>query len=77
MELGSQLGLQSRHICPTIHIRNKKPKLYSHLHFAPQRIPMGNHRMEHCQIEINTTSLRVLELVVVETRRQHVGIKVT
>jgi hypothetical protein len=38
---------------------------------------MDNHIMEHRQTKVNTTSLKVSELVVVETRRQHVRIKVT
>ncbi len=38
---------------------------------------MGNHILEHCQTRVNTTSPRVLKVVIVETQRQHVGIKVT
>jgi len=63
MELGSQLGLQNRHICQSFHVRNRELKLYSH----PHSTLMGNHRMEHHEIKVNTTSLRVSEVVVVET----------
>jgi hypothetical protein len=31
---------------------------------------MGNHQMEHHQTQINTISPRVLEVTVVETRKQ-------
>jgi hypothetical protein len=34
MELGGQLGPQSRHIHPSIQFRNKIPKVYPHPHFA-------------------------------------------
>ncbi len=37
---------------------------------------MGNHRMGRHQTRVNTTSPRVSEVVVVEIRRQLVGIKV-
>jgi hypothetical protein len=37
---------------------------------------MGNHRMEHHQTRVNTTSLRMSKVVVIETWRQHVGIQV-
>jgi hypothetical protein len=56
---------------------SKKLKVYSHPHSAPQRIPMGNHRMEHRRTRINTTSPIVSEVVVVETRRQSTGVIVT
>jgi hypothetical protein len=76
MELGSQLGPQSRHIHPFIHIKNKEPEGYSHPHFAPQRILMGNHKMEHHQPQINTISPIVSEATIVEIWRQHVKIGV-
>jgi hypothetical protein len=75
MELGSQLGPQSRHIHPFIHIKNREPEGCSHPHFAPQRIPMGNHKMEHNQLQINTTSI-VSEATIVEIRRQHAKVGV-
>ncbi len=68
------MGPQSWQICPSIHIRNRKPEVYSHPQFAPQRIPMGNHRMEHCWPWINTTLPIVSKAVVVETHRQPTGI---
>jgi hypothetical protein len=45
MELGGQLGPHNRQIHPSIQFRSTVPKMYSHPHFAPQKIPMGNHRM--------------------------------
>jgi hypothetical protein len=50
--------------------------MYSHPHSTPQKLPMGNHKMEHCRTQVNTTSLRVLEAAVVETQRQPIGIEV-
>jgi hypothetical protein len=50
--------------------------MYSHPHFAPQKIPTRNHKLEHCQTRINTTSLIMLETTIVETWRQHVGIDI-
>ncbi len=41
MELGGQLRPQNRQICPSIQFKNKVLEVYSHPHFAPQRIPMG------------------------------------
>jgi hypothetical protein len=38
---------------------------------------MGNHRFEHHRSHISTSSLIVLEMVVVETYKQHVGVGVT
>jgi len=35
---------------------------------------MGNHRMEHCRLQVNTTSPIMLEVVVVETQKQPIGI---
>ncbi len=64
------MGPQSQQICPFVHIKNKEPKMYSHPHFVPQRIPMGNHKLEHRRIRVNTTSPIVSEMVVVETRKQ-------
>jgi len=37
---------------------------------------MGNHRLEQCRYRVNITSPIVLEAVVVETWRQHVGVGV-
>jgi hypothetical protein len=37
---------------------------------------MGNHRMEHNQPRVNTTSRIMLEMTIVETQRQHVGVGV-
>jgi len=58
---------------------NRKPKVYSHPHFAPQKIPLGNHRLEHCQTKINTTSTSpiVLDATIVETQKQPPGIEIT
>ncbi len=38
---------------------------------------MGNHKLEHCQSKINTTSPKVSKVKVAETWEQLVGIKVT
>jgi len=38
---------------------------------------MGNHKLEQCQFQVNTISPIVLEAIIVETRKQHVGIKLT
>ncbi len=38
---------------------------------------MGNHTLEQCRFQVNTISPIVLEAIVVETRRQHVGVGVT
>jgi hypothetical protein len=48
MGLGSQLKPQSQQIRPFIQTMNKKLMMYLHPHSTPQRILMGNHRMEHC-----------------------------
>jgi hypothetical protein len=67
MELGSQLGPQSRQIHSSIQIRSRKPKVYSHPHSTPQKIPLGNHRLEHRQIRINKTSPIMSKATIVET----------
>jgi hypothetical protein len=77
MELGSQLGLQSRHICPYVHIKIKELEVYSHPHFAPQRIPMGSHKLEHRWTKVSITSPKVLETIIAKTWRQLIGIEVT
>jgi hypothetical protein len=56
---------------------NRKPEGYSNLHTTPQWILMGNCKLEHHRSCINTTSLIVLEVVVVETWKQHIGVGVT
>jgi hypothetical protein len=56
MELGSQLGPQNQQIRSFIQTRSRKTKVHLHPHSTPQRIPMGNHRMEHHHLRINTTS---------------------
>jgi hypothetical protein len=38
---------------------------------------MGNHKLEHCQSKINTTSPRVSKAKVAKTWEQLVGIEVT
>ncbi len=38
---------------------------------------MGNCTMEHHQFRINTTPPKVLEATIVETHKQHVGVRVT
>jgi hypothetical protein len=38
---------------------------------------MGNCRMEHCRSCVNIAPTILLEVIVVETRKQHVGIGVT
>jgi len=55
-------------------MRSRKPEVYSHPHFAPQRIPMDNHRMENCRPQVNIISPIVLEATIVETWRQFVRI---
>jgi hypothetical protein len=35
MELGSQLGLHSQYICPSIETNNRELEGYSHPHIAP------------------------------------------
>jgi len=54
--------------------RSKEPKGYSHPHTSPQKISMGNHKLKQCQYQVNTTSPIVLEMVVLETQKQHVEI---
>jgi hypothetical protein len=46
MEVGNRLGPHSQQIHPSIQTKSRGPEGYSHPHFAPQRIPMGNHRLE-------------------------------
>jgi len=55
-------------------MRSRKPEVYSHPHFAPQRILMDNHRMENCRPQVNIISPIVLEATIVETWRQFVRI---
>ncbi len=43
------LGPQNRHIRSFIQTKSKKLEGYSHPHTTPQRIPMDNHKLEHCQ----------------------------
>jgi len=74
MELGSQLRPQSRHICPYIQTKNKKPEGYSYPHSTPQKILMGNHKMEHYRFRINIISLIVSKTTIVETQKQLVGV---
>jgi len=69
MELGSQLGPQSRQIRLFIQTQGRKLEVDLQPHFAPQRVLMGNHRMEHRHPRINTISPIVLEVVIVEIRR--------
>ncbi len=38
---------------------------------------MGNHKMGHCQTRVNSTSLRMSKVVIVEIRKQPIGIEVT
>jgi hypothetical protein len=76
MELESQLGPQSRHIRSSIQTRSKEAEGYSHPHTTPQWIFMGNHRMEHYQSHVNTFPPIVLEVTIVETWKQHDGVKV-
>jgi hypothetical protein len=51
MELGNQLGPPSRQICPSIQTKSKELNGYSHPHITPQRIPMGNHRLNIVDFE--------------------------
>jgi hypothetical protein len=51
--------------------------MYSHSHFAPQKISMGNHRMGHRQTRINSASPRMSEMTIAEIQRQPIGIEVT
>jgi hypothetical protein len=77
MQLGSQLGPQSWQIHPSIQTRSRELEVYLHPHFVPQRIPMGNHWMEQCHPQISTTLPIMLEVAIVETRRQPVEVIVT
>ncbi len=77
MELGSQLGPPSQKICSSIQLKSREPKVNSHPHSTPLRIPMGNHMMEHHQPRVNTTSPRVLEVTIVETHTQPTRVGVT
>jgi hypothetical protein len=45
---------------------NNVVEVYSHPHYAPQRVPMGSHKMGHCQIRVNSTSPRLSKVVVVQ-----------
>jgi hypothetical protein len=38
---------------------------------------LGNHKLEHRWIKINTTSPKVSKVVAIETQKQHIGIDVT
>jgi hypothetical protein len=38
---------------------------------------MGNHRMGHCQTQVNSTSPRVLEVVVTKIQRQLIRMEVS
>ncbi len=76
MELGSQLGPQNRHICPFIKTKNRKPEGYSHPHTAPQWILMGNCKLEHRWSYVNRAPPIVLEVIIVETWKQHVKVGV-
>jgi len=38
---------------------------------------MGNHKMEHCKTQINLISPRMSKVVIIEIRRQPIGIEVT
>jgi hypothetical protein len=51
--------------------------MYSHSHFAPQRISMGNHRMGHCQTQVNSAWPRMSKTTIVEIQKQPIGIEVT
>jgi hypothetical protein len=66
MELGSQVGPQNQQICPSIQTKSRELEEYSHPHIAPQRIPMGNHRLEQCRSQVNITSPIVSEAVVLK-----------
>ncbi len=77
MELGGQLGLQSRHICQSIQFRSRAPEVYSHPHSTPHKILMGNHRMGHHHIPINLTSQKVSKATDVEIWKQHAKTEVT
>jgi hypothetical protein len=38
---------------------------------------MGNHKLEHCRSQVNTTPPIILEATIVETQKQHVRVGVT
>jgi len=38
---------------------------------------MGNHRMEHHQPQVNTTSLIMSKMTIVETQKQPTGVGIT
>ncbi len=56
---------------------SRKSEGYSHPHTTPQWILMGNRKLEHHQSRINTTSPIVSKVVVVETYKQHIRVRVT
>jgi hypothetical protein len=66
MELRDQLGPQSQQIHLSIQFKNSTLEVYSHPHSARKIIAIGNHRMGHHHIRINSTSPRMLEAIVVE-----------
>jgi hypothetical protein len=53
-----------------------KTKGYSHPHSTPQRIPMGNHRLEHHWFWVNIVPPIMSEVIVVETLKQHAKVRV-
>jgi hypothetical protein len=77
MELGSQLEPHSLQISPSIHIRSRELEIILHPHFAPQRIPMGNHKTKYYHPLINITSPIMSKAAIVETQRQPAGIVIT
>jgi hypothetical protein len=50
--------------------------MYSHPHSAPEKLPMGKHKMEHCWTQVNITSPTVLEAAIIEIQRQFARLKV-
>jgi hypothetical protein len=45
MELGGELGPHDQQIHPSIQFKSKVLKVYSHLHFAPHKTPMGANKI--------------------------------
>ncbi len=70
------MGPQNQQIHPSIQLRNREPEVYSKPYFAPQMIPMGNHKMGHHQTRDNTTSPRLSEITITKIQIQPIGIKV-
>jgi len=56
MELRGQLRPQNKQINPSIQFRSRVLKVYSHPDSTPQKILMGNQKMENCQTRVTLAS---------------------